>query len=601
MNDELEEVKRKIDIVELVSSYVTLKKAGANYKGLCPFHNEKTPSLMVSPEKQIFKCFGCSEGGDVFSFLMKIEGLGFGDALKTLAERAGVKLKPRHFEVLKPGEQPGQKSRLLDLNELAARLYHKILTDHPAAQKARDYLDKRGLSHETIREFNLGYAPATWDLLIRFVENRGYSEKDLLTAGLAVRKNQTSGGSARSATPGGASDQRLSYDRFRERIVFPINNVLGNTVAFTGRLLADKADSPKYLNSSESAVYHKSSIIYGLDKARLAIRQADLAVIVEGNMDVITCYQAGFKNVVAVSGTALTGEMLLILSRYTSNLAFSFDQDSAGQLAMKRAIGLAGELDLNSKIVVLPPGFKDPDEAIKADPKNWEEAVAKSKPALEYLINILTVKLSDINAKKSVMKEILPVIKILKNQTEQEHYLKMLATRLLVTEQSLKEELKRAKTNEPKLDKSISTSEQSPEISDPARLLAILAAHPEVASANILKAIKTIPAAGKSAELISDIQKLKDADGEELAKIFADHPSDRLKEIWLLTQNDLDDEEAATISSYAEDLARKIQKTAYEEKKSALVAAIATADQQTDKKRRLELLKELNSVIIQGE
>jgi DNA primase len=581
MDTEIEDIKRRIDIIEFIGSYVTLKKAGTNYKGLCPFHNEKTPSMMVSPEKQIFKCFGCNEGGDVFSFLMKVEGLSFGDAIKILADKAGVKLQPRHFDRLSVGEKPGQKSRMLELQQLATRLYQKILLEHPSGKEALEYLEGRGITRETISEFKLGYAPSSWDLLIRFAESRGFTEQELLTSGLTVRKTQNvSGGN------------RISYDRFRERIVFPINNVLGQTVAFTGRLIKDKADAPKYLNSSESPIYQKSQIMYGLDKAKLAIKQADLVVSVEGNMDVVACHQAGFKNVVAVSGTALTKDMLLILSRYTFNIAFSFDSDNAGKLALKRAVGLAGELDLNTKVIALPEEFKDPDEAIKADPKNWEKAVEASMPALEHLINIATRDAVDIGQKKQVIKEIMPTIKLLKSKTEQEHFLKMLSMKLVVGEQTLIDTLKTVSTPKDAADTPI---EKPVQMIDELKVLAILMEKPEALGEQYEATIISLSRCEILPEALREkLHSIKPLKLQELLK--SSKLKDKLKEVYFGVTKDLEEEVA--VENVAKELANKIRQKDYEGKKNGLISQIAAAEGEENKQKRLELLKELNSVII---
>lgn len=573
-NNDLEEIKNRIDIVELIGSYVTLKKAGTNYKGLCPFHSEKTPSFMVSPEKQIFKCFGCSKGGDVFTFMMEIEALGFGDALKTLADKAGYKLTPRHFEGLKSGEQPGQKSRLFELNELVARLYHKILLDHPQAKVARDYLDKRGISAQTINEFNLGYAPKSWDLLLRFATSRGFTEKELVLAGLAVRRDR----------PSEREQKFNSYDRFRERIVFPINNILGAPVAFTGRLLVDSVDSPKYLNSSESPVYHKSSTIYGLDKAKTAIKETDLCILVEGNMDVISCHQAGFKNVVAVSGTALSREMLLILSRYSTHLAFSFDADSAGQLARKRAITLVGELDLNSFVLKLPSGFKDADEAIKADPKNWHEAVNNIKPALEDLINEVSNEAKEMADKKRVLKEILPLIKSLKSESEKEHHLKILSKKMLISENALKEELRQSKREEGQPE--VTEKKIQKEQTDESKFLAL---YYETKSDDpiVRKAIEILSQNESYSKIILAIGKNQ----------LPNNIMTSLSAIRLKIENEVD-ENKEDLASYLVDLGNKIIKKEKSKKKDAILQEIATAEGQNDKTRQRELLKKLNSVIV---
>ncbi len=433
MNDEVEQIKERLDIVDVISSYLTLKRAGANLKANCPFHNEKTPSFMVSPERQTFKCFGCGEGGDIYTFIEKIEGVDFYNALKILADKAGVKLKNKSVRFGQKEFKADKKTRIFEINDWTKKLYHKILLDHPKAEKARQYLVKRGLSNKTILDFEIGYAPDSWDLLIKFLEKKGYKAEEIVDAGVAIR-----------------NERGKIYDRFRGRIMFPINNIMGFTVAFTSRVLQDHTDTAKYINSSESPIYIKGKTIYGLDKAKLAIKEANLAVMVEGNMDVIACHQSGFKNVVATSGTAITIDQLKILSRYGGEIAFSFDSDDAGETAMKRAITLALQNDISAKIISLAGAFKDPDEAIKSDPKNWQRAVENAKPALEYWIDLLIRKNPDlgISTKKSIAKEILPVIKTIYSDIEKEYYVKYLAGKLAVSEKTLISTLEKTKLEE---------------------------------------------------------------------------------------------------------------------------------------------------------
>lgn len=428
--NEVEEVKSKIDIIDLIGGYLTLKKAGVNYKALCPFHTEKTPSFMVSPERQSFKCFGCGKSGDVYSFIEEIEGMDFYDSLKFLAGKAGVELKPRGNIVY--GEkkfEPTEKTKMLEINDLAARLYHKILTDHPKAEHARKYLADRGITGESIKNFQLGYAPKSWDLLMKFLAKKGYSEKELFRAGLLV-----------------LGEKGQYWDRFRRRIMFPISNISGQIIAFTGRILEDDEKSAKYINSAESPIYTKGKTIYALDKARIEIRSQGFSVMVEGNMDAIVCHQAGFKNVVAVSGTALTVDQLSILARYSSDIYFSFDSDSAGKAALKRALTLAVQNDINAKVITLP-GFKDPDDAIKSDARIWQQAVKTAKPALENWIDSLILEhgTTDVSQKKKISKEILPVIKIVSDELEKEHYIKYLAKKLAISESSILVQLGKTK------------------------------------------------------------------------------------------------------------------------------------------------------------
>lgn len=433
MNDEVDRIKERLDIVDVISSYLTMKKAGANFKANCPFHHEKSPSFMVSPERQTFKCFGCGQGGDVFTFIEQIEGVDFYNALKILADRAGVELKQKSVQRGQKEYKSDSKTRIFEINDWAKRLYHKILIDHPKAESARKYLEKRKMTKGSIIDFEIGYAPESWDLLIKFLKGKGYTEEEMVQAGVAVRNDR-----------GGA------YDRFRGRIMFPINNIMGSTVAFTSRILDSSKDQAKYLNSAESPIYTKGKILYGLDKAKLHIKEADMAVFVEGNMDVIACHQAGFKNVVATSGTAITEDQLKILNRYGSTIAFCFDSDEAGVTAMKKAITIALRNDIATKVIALPEAFKDPDEAIEQDPKHWRRAVEAAKPALEYWIDLLVRKNPDLGvlAKKTIAKEILPVIKTIYSDIEKEYYISYLAKKLSVSEKALISSLDKTKESE---------------------------------------------------------------------------------------------------------------------------------------------------------
>jgi len=430
--DEITQIKERIDIVDIISSYLTLKKAGSNLKANCPFHGEKTPSFMVSPERQTFKCFGCGEGGDVFTFIEKMEGLDFYNAMKLLADKAGVQLK-QSVQYNQKEFKSDRKTRVYEVNDWAKKLFHKILIEHPKAEKARQYLTTRGMSDKSIEEFEIGYAPNSWDLLIKFLKNKGFTPEEIFQAGVTIKSNKGD-----------------YYDRFRGRIMFPINNIMGATIAFTSRIIEDDPKQAKYINSSESPIYTKGKTIYGLDKAKVEIKSTGVAVFVEGNMDVITCHQAGFKNVIATSGTALTEDQIKIISRYTPQIAFCFDTDKAGEAAMKKAVKLALKNDINSKIVAIPSPYKDPDEAIKADSKNWQKAVESSKPSLEYWIDLLVRKTPELSVedRKNIAKEILPVIKSAFSDIEKEYYIKYLSKKISVTEKALVSSLEKTKVDQ---------------------------------------------------------------------------------------------------------------------------------------------------------
>lgn len=419
MMDQLEEIRRRVDIVEFIGQYLPLKKAGRNYRSVCPFHSDKDPSLMVSPDKQIWHCFGCGAGGDIFGFLMKKEGLEFPEALAQLADRAGIELanRPRDW---------GMKSKLFALNDLAAKFFEKYLADTASGRQAANYLINRGLSADTIKKFQLGYAPAGWDYFAKFIERRGYTKEDGEKAGLLVQRSKN------------------VIDKFRHRLMFPITNISGKVVGFTGRVL-DSKDQPKYLNSPETPIFNKGRILYGLSVVKEEIQKSNAVVLVEGQMDALSSYQAGVKNVVASSGTAFTGDQLETLRRYAETLILALDADSAGSEATKRAIELASAKDLDIKVALLE-GYKDPDECVKDDPAKWREIVAKAVPIVDFYIDYATKKFGNdsVAAKKKVVAEVLPIVALLDSPVEKDQYIKRLAGSLNINPDNLYEALSKA-------------------------------------------------------------------------------------------------------------------------------------------------------------
>ncbi|OGY44078.1 MAG: DNA primase [Candidatus Buchananbacteria bacterium RIFCSPHIGHO2_01_FULL_40_35] len=444
---DIEEIKDRIDITDLMSEYIKLMPAGVNFKALCPFHNEKTPSLIISREKKIFKCFGCGAGGDIFAFLMKIEGLEFPEAKKVLAQKAGVALS--HYD----HQGSGQKVRLLKAMELAKKYYHHVLLNSQAAQPARDYLTSRGLSEETISDWQLGYSPDDWSSLYDFLKKRGLTDEEIFLAGLTIRKKTGSG----------------FYDRFRGRLMFPINNVSGETVAFTARVSPQNEATEtmgKYINSPQTELYDKSRVVFAFNKAKADIKAKDSVVIVEGQMDAITAHQNGFKNVIASSGTALTLEQFQLLKRYTNNFLFAFDLDLAGQNATAKGDALAKALDLYvvesadergrkhsyidanlsyniSVKVVEISGAKDPDEMIRRNPLAWQQAVKNAKPIMEYYFDLALKGLNqaDINYQLKAARQLLPQISKINNKIEIDYWLKKMSQKIAIAEDILREEL----------------------------------------------------------------------------------------------------------------------------------------------------------------
>jgi DNA primase len=579
MNDSVQEVKDRTDIVEIISTYLTLKKAGANYKANCPFHNEKSPSFMINPERQTFKCFGCGEGGDVFTFIEKIEGLDFYNALKMLAERAGVELKSNSVRQGQNEFRADKKTRVFEINEWAAKVYHKLLVDHPKAEKARAYLQKRGLSKETIEAFEIGYAPQSWDFLLRFLRSKGYTDQEAVEAGVATK-----------------ADGGKIYDRFRGRIIFPINNAMGNTVAFTSRILEDDGKSAKYINSAESPIYIKGKTIYALDKAKMAIKEAGHAVLVEGQMDVIACHQAGFTNVVATSGTALTLDQLKILQRYAGEIYFCFDGDEAGQTAMKRAIRLALQNDITTKILVMPPPFKDPDEAIKQDRANWIDAVNKALPSLQYWIDSLLKKHPNlsIDDKKKIAKEILPEIKIIASEIEKEHYLKYLSDRLAVSMTSLSEALDKSKADHEfshaKKEETKPVEQQNLTLIE--RILGLIWAEPELLSKTGDLA-KQLNSSDKSHQELVDMIKsgtvFREKIKPEIAAVYDQLAMGALR--------DLNPENPEAITEELLYLLGRYRSEQKEETKESFARKIKQAEQAGDVEELKRLLQEFSSLI----
>jgi len=411
-----EEIKAKIDIVDLAREYLpSLKQAGANWKANCPFHNEKTPSFMISRDKQIWHCFGCGEGGDIFEFIKKIEGLEFPEALRLLATKAGVVLERQDPALT------SQRNRLLDLCELAAKYYHKVLLDSPVALTARNYLEKRGVDAITIDDWLLGYAPDSYDGLSNFLKKKGFTDNEIFLAGMSVKKDRGIG----------------FYDRFRGRLIFPIRDHHGHIIGFTARSLDPEVKEAKYINTPQTMIYNKGAILYGLDKAKTAIRAEKTTVIVEGNMDVITSHQFGVKNVIASSGTALTPDQVKIIKRYTENLAVAFDADAAGQLAVERGVSVALEEGLNVKVIDLAGG-KDPDEIIRREgAARWQEFINSALPIMEHFFQKTAgeVDLNSSDGKKIMVKKMVPFIMKIANKVEQTHWVQKIAEAVKVKEE----------------------------------------------------------------------------------------------------------------------------------------------------------------------
>jgi DNA primase len=427
----VEEVKGKLDIVDIVSGYISLNQAGGNFRACCPFHNEKTPSFMVSREKQIWHCFGCDKGGDVLSFVQEYEGVDFKEALRLLAQKANVTLSGFNF---KPKQD---NSRLYEINKLAADFYHNLLMqDSQVAKKVLKYIDNRKINKGSFDNWSLGLSGESWDGLLKYLVSKGFKEVDIFQAGLILKKKDGSG----------------HIDRFRKRLMFPICDTQGQVVAFTSRTLSGIAydeieQGGKYVNSPQTAIYDKSRILYGWHLAKDTIRQKKYLIIVEGNMDAIAASQTSSKNVVAVSGTALTAEHIKLIKRYANNIILAFDGDAAGSRAAFRSVVLGWQNDMNIKILLLSKG-KDPADIVKEDSKKWLQLIKDSVPVMDYYLKriIAGVDLSRADHKKIAISKLLPIIKFLKSQVEQAHYLKLISDRLQTPIQILQQDLGKTKS-----------------------------------------------------------------------------------------------------------------------------------------------------------
>lgn len=443
MGSVTDEIKGLIDIVDLVSETVQLKRSGRSYSGFCPFHdNTRSPSFYVFPHTQTWHCFGaCSEGGDAFSFLMKKEGWEFKETLKYLADRTGVQLEPP-----KPVDpvKVAYEEKVGDLLTAVADYYHMLFLHAPQAEEARLYVQKRGLNAETIATFKLGYSLNSWDACRNHFNEQGYTDEELLAVGLL------------SENP----ERGTKYDRFRGRLMFPIRNLQGAVAGFGARTM-EPDGLPKYLNSPQTDLFDKSHIVYNLDLAKRPIREAREVVIVEGYMDVIQAWQAGFRNLVAQMGTALTGHQLNQLKRYTKRFVIALDADVAGQKATMRSLQVArqtldremevqfdarglmqqeGRLDADIRVVRLPDG-EDPDSIIRQEPVRWTQLVGEAKPIVQYVIDMLVQNLDmgDAKAKTAVARQVMPLINDIPNAVERDHYVHQFARQLGIEERALRQ------------------------------------------------------------------------------------------------------------------------------------------------------------------
>jgi DNA primase len=580
-------IKDKVDVVDLIGEYVQLKPAGSSHKGLCPFHREKSPSFMVSRERQSWHCFGCGKGGDVFSFVQEIEGMEFVEALKLLATRAGVQLTNVREDTNK-----NQKNRLKEINDEAARFFHNFLLKIGAAEPARAYLKRRGVKDQTIVAWQIGFIADQWDLLTQYLLKKGFSIDDLVASGLTIKRD--------NADP---VSKRGFYDRFRGRVMFPIWDVHGTVVGFTGRVLVETEYSGgKYVNTPQTLVYDKSRVVFGLDKAKQEIKHKDLVVMVEGQMDVIACHEAGMTNVVATSGTALTDEQVQLLKRYSNNVAIAFDADAAGQAAAKRGIDIALAAGMNIRIIQIPEGAgKDPDECIKKNPAVWFAAVEQARDIMEWYFAraFAGVDVANPKNKQHIAESLLPEITRIPYAVEQDFWFRELSSRLGVDVTVLKEDTKRLKIAQkptPKANSTFSAGQAVPEPVAPPptrlgllteRLTSLLVKYPKLLTGDAYARVAA-PALEHSPQApIYELLKVRYTAGELLPTILHDVIRSCIGEqglSFLLMKAELD------FSDFGE-------KEAQEEFEKLMVAIV----DEWKKDRRKELQRQLEEVERSGD
>lgn len=431
--DDVDLIKQKIDVGDLIGSYIPVKRAGRNLKALCPFHNEKTPSFVISPERQIWHCFSCGKGGDIFTFIEEYERLDFSESLKLLADRAGVKLKKTVFKT----QQEETKGKIYEINHLSSQYYHYLLLKHKSGRQALSYVvEKRGLSKALLETFLIGFAPGEGHALTSYLlKKKGYTKEELIEAGVATERNG-----------------RL-YDFFQNRIIFPIQDSRGNIVAFSGRGMTDQA-IPKYINTKETPVYIKGDTVFGLFQAKEAMKKEGKVLLMEGEFDTITSFKEGITNTVAVKGTALTENQIRLLKRYVQKIVFCFDTDPAGTEAQRRSISLIAREGINAGVVI-PPSGKDPDELLRENPSLFKKAIKEEVNIYDYIINTAAQNQDPetVEGKQHILTRTLPYLTGIENEIVKEHYFKKLGELLNSSYESVAKEAEKPKTPPLKIEK----------------------------------------------------------------------------------------------------------------------------------------------------
>jgi DNA primase len=587
--EKVSEIRDRSSIVEVVSDSVTLKKAGKNYRGLCPFHSEKTASFMVNEEKQIFHCFGCGEGGDVFTFLMKVGHFSFPQAVEELAKRFGVKLPSRELSAPQKKEM-AKKEGLFQINQIASEYFHDLLTRRREGEEGRQYLSQRGVSQEIVEEHRLGYSPDRWDGLVHHFQERKVSLELAWELGLIFPKKKAGGSTPRE---GWRLDAAGWYDAFRGRILFPIFDLHQRVVGFGGRVIRE--GQPKYLNSPESSIYHKGEVLYGLQVAKRHATEKDCVIIVEGYFDLLTLHQYGLKHSVATLGTALTPQHIRTLKRYTKNMIALFDADEAGVKATLRALPLFLEEDVAGKTIVLPKG-EDPDGFLrKGNLEEFGRQVAHAVPIVDFFFDRLmkTYDLKSVEGKVRVAREGVALLKKIPDKIRRDFYAKGLAERLDVKESFLYEMLQSSPGEPSKagedlrrssLERSFPKSEEM--------VIRLMVHHPEIIPTvlreGVLEEFES-PTLQKIAEALGDLYQRKGRlDLPEALANFEEDVRGKLCE-FVFQEGGLEGGEREKI---LKDCIQKIREKRSKKERGELLKKIKEAEKEDEGKKLVPLLKE---------
>lgn len=584
----LDEIRDRISIVSYIGECIPLKKAGRNHKGVCPFHAEKTPSFMVSDEKEIFHCFGCGEGGNIFSFVMKYEGLSFHEAVEQLASRAGVELPKKEYsrEEKDRSDTAAKKKKLLfRVNQIAAEFFRENLQNAPAGERARNYMKSRGIFNEISTQHFLGYADDSWDALNRYLKEKNVPPSLAEELGLIKRRQQTGD----------------YFDFFRGRIIFPIKSQRFEILGFGGRILPEfkNNESAKYLNSPDSVIYHKSYSVYALDVAHAGIRQRDEVIIVEGYMDVLALNQAGIINVVAPLGTALTASHIRLLGRYTKNMVLLFDGDSAGIMAAERSLPSFMEVGIQPKVMILPEG-QDPDDWIRANSKeDFEKMLIESGTLLEWFIKRKAAGCgNDLSRKFGVISEIRPHFNNIGNSTEFMHYRRLLADAFRIDENDLTSQFEyRGDSGRPQSGRDGQGA--ASRLVTERMLLALMLEHPGFI-ARVREIIEPSYFSDASFKTLFELLVKESAEGKvSVGRILDMVVDEELKStIHMLSAEEYAD--ADNTSEILEDCIKYLSKTALSERLKMISDQIRAAENSNDQTKILELMSEKNKLLAES-